>query len=82
MDLKKEITEMIYKNSHDTSEGVLIDFKVITPLIENIVAIAVTHCCKSDSEQLVCDNCKYIAIYEDYEISYLECLKCGKTKAY
>lgn len=47
MDLKKEITEIIYKNSNDTSEGVLIDFKVITPLIENIVAIAVTHCCKS-----------------------------------
>jgi len=46
MDLKKEITEMIYKNSHDTSEGVLIDFKVIAPLIENIVAITVTHSCK------------------------------------
>ena len=45
MDLKKEITEMIYKNSHDTSEGVLIDFKVIAPLIENIVAITVTHSC-------------------------------------
>ena len=34
------------------------------------------------SEQLVCDNCKYTAIYEGYEISYLECMKCGKTKAY
>lgn len=54
MDLKKEITEMIYKNSHDTSEGVLIDFKVITPLIENIVAIAVTHCCT----ELKCEGCK------------------------
>jgi len=52
MDLKKEITEMIYKNSQDTSEGVLIDFKLITPLIENIVAITVTHCCESDSELL------------------------------
>ena len=52
MDLKKEITEMIYKNSNDTSEGVLIDFKVIPPLIENIVAITVTHSCKRDSEQL------------------------------
>ncbi len=54
MDLKKEITEMIYKNSNDTSEGVLIDFKVIPPLIENIVAITVTHCCKSDSELFFC----------------------------
>ena len=34
------------------------------------------------SELLVCDNCKYTAIYEGYEISYLECIKCGKTKAY
>jgi hypothetical protein len=34
------------------------------------------------SEQLECDACKYIAIYEGYEISYLECLKCGKGKAY
>lgn len=33
-------------------------------------------------EQLECDACKYIAIYEGYEISYLECLKCGKVKAY
>jgi hypothetical protein len=54
MDLKKEITEMIYKNSNDTSEGVLIDFKVIPPLIENIVAITVTRCCKSDSELFFC----------------------------
>ena len=72
MDLKKEITEMIYKNSHDTSEGVLIDFKVIAPLIENIVAITVTHCCKSDSEQL-CDS---MDIVIDEPISY--CGKCGK----
>jgi hypothetical protein len=34
------------------------------------------------SKQLECDSCKYIAIYEAYEISYLECLKCGKAKAY
>ena len=34
------------------------------------------------SELLTCDNCKYTAIYEGYEISYLECMRCGKTKAY
>jgi hypothetical protein len=34
------------------------------------------------SEQIECDKCKYIAIYDGYEINYLECLKCGKTKAY
>ena len=45
-------------------------------------AINYTHSCESDSELLVCDNCKYTAIYEGYEISYLECIKCGKTKAY
>ena len=74
MDLKKEITEMIYKNSHDTSEGVLIDFKVITPLIENIVAIAVTHCCKSDSELLSCDH-KWIKPIINAENR--KCCKCG-----
>jgi len=46
MDLKEEITELIYKNSKDISEGVLIDFKDITLLIENIAAISVTRCCK------------------------------------
>ena len=51
-------------------------------LKDTIQAIEVMHRCKSDSEQLVCDNCKYTAIYEGYEISYLECMKCGKTKAY
>ena len=65
MDLKKEITEMIYKNSHDTSEGVLIDFKVIAPLIKNIVAITVTHCCKSDSELLKCGDCDCKIKYEN-----------------
>lgn len=45
-------------------------------------AINYTRCCKSDSELLVCDNCKYTAIYDGYDISYLECLKCGKSKAY
>ena len=45
-------------------------------------AMNYTHSCESDSELLVCDNCKYTAIYEGYEISYLECIKCGKTKAY
>tara|TARA_R110000868_G_scaffold274510_1_gene533931 strand:+ start:63 stop:353 length:291 start_codon:yes stop_codon:yes gene_type:complete len=45
MNIKEQITELIYKNSKDINEGVLIDFKTITLLIEQIVAISVTRCC-------------------------------------
>ena len=31
-------------------------------------------------ENKECDACKYIAIYEGYDISYLECVNCSKTK--
>ncbi len=49
----------------------------------NILSQALSlHNVVKQSELLVCDNCKYTAIYEGYEISYLECMKCGKTKAY
>jgi hypothetical protein len=81
MDLKKEITEMIYKNSHDTSEGVLIDFKLITPLIENIVAITVTHCCKSDSEQLFCYSCQAWTSHNHINENNVRCLMCDTNKA-
>lgn len=36
MEFKKAITEIIYKNSTDTSEGVLIDFKNIHNLIDKL----------------------------------------------
>ena len=53
MNLKEEITQLIYSNSKDTAEGVLIDFKMITLLIENIAAISVTRCCEELKDKKV-----------------------------
>jgi predicted transcriptional regulator len=83
--MKKIIKELEskVKNFHNTNTIFDTRNYVLLEDVKKILeAINYTHCCKSDSEQLVCENCKYTAIYIGYEISYLECLKCGKTKAY
>ena len=80
MDLKKKITEMIYKNSKDISEGVLIDFKVITPLIENIVAIAATYYRKNDNELLRNKKIKDLVNSAKSELSNYNKQKVLKTE--
>ena len=71
MDLKKELWDKLTQ-MEEKKRGKADTYYDILALF-NVV---------KQSELLVCDNCKYTAIYEGYEISYLECMKCGKTKAY
>lgn len=46
MNIKEQISELIYKNSKDIAEGVLIEFETITSLIEQIAAISDKSCCE------------------------------------
>ena len=86
METKDELKEMLVNNAaswgkkegDDMAEIYVDDF--LNELLSKFKLLPIP--VVSDSEQLVCDNCKYTAIYEGYEISYLECMKCGKTKAY
>lgn len=54
MEFKKTITEIIYKNSHDTSEGLLIDFKNIHNLIDKLDEAFSLY---DVSKSVVCGNC-------------------------